>query len=188
MAPTTIPSAYSAFFLWIEPFFTLLGAVMSWFRPQQYLEMTDTASAAGVLGLPVATHVALRQLGNMYLAFALNEALVLRATTDTRVWRTLLVGLLMADFGHLYSLMPLGSSVYYDIKHWNAIDWGNIAFVYCGATMRICFLAGVGHGVGLKKARSKARNTISANGTDIARLAASPTRTPKKTRGKKSKG
>ena len=27
---------------------------------------------------------------------------------------------------------------------WNAIDWGNLGFVYLGATTRIAFLSGLG--------------------------------------------
>ena len=104
----------------------------------------------------------MRQLANLYFAFTLNEALVLRATTDIRVWKTLLLGLLVADFGHLYSCFPLGTSYYYDFQNWNAIAWGNIAFVYCGATLRTCFLLGIGLGAG-RKAKAKARATIGSS-------------------------
>lgn len=151
---TTIPPIYQAFFLYIEPISTIVGAYYAWFQPQYYLDLTHPASAPGLFGVPLGTEVALRQLANLYLAFALNEALVLRATSDLRVWKTLLFGLLVADFGHLYSCFPLGLSYYYDFQNWNAIAWGNIAFVYCGATLRTCFLLGFGLGAG-KKAKSK---------------------------------
>jgi hypothetical protein len=160
-----IPLPYQLFFLWIEPISTLVGAFYAWFQPVTYLELTHARSAPGLLGLPVGTHVVLRQLGNLYLAFALNEGLVLRATNDLRVWRALLLGLLIADFGHLYSCLPLGLSYYYDFANWNSIAWGNIAFVYCGATLRICFLLGVGLG-GPQKAKAKARRSIKAASED----------------------
>ncbi|TKA69590.1 hypothetical protein B0A49_05236, partial [Cryomyces minteri] len=83
-------------------------------------------------------------LANLYLLFALNEALVLRSTSDIRLWRTLLAGLLIADFEHLYSVSPLGPDVYYKVTTWNAMAWGNVGFVYCGALMRIAFLSGCG--------------------------------------------
>lgn len=54
----------------------------------------------------------------------------------------------------LYSCFPLGTSYYYDFANWNAIAWGNIAFVYCGATLRTCFLLGIGLGAG-KKVKAK---------------------------------
>lgn len=150
-----IPWPYQAFFLYIEPISTIVGAYYAWFQPQYYLHLTHAASAPSQLsGVPLGTEVVLRQLANLYFAFTLNEALVLRATTDIRVWKTLLLGLLVADFGHLYSCFPLGVSYYYDFGNWNAIAWGNIAFVYCGATLRICFLLGIGLG-GAKKMKAK---------------------------------
>lgn len=179
--------------MWIEPFFTLVGAFYAWFLPQQYLEMTHASSVSGILGPSLATLVALRQLGNLYVAFAINEALVLRATSDRRVWKTLLLGLLIADFGHLYSLHPLGLGVYYDILKWGPMDWGNVAFVYCGATTRICFLSGVGLLDEAKKTRAKpGRKSIKPNPSveDSVKVEtpSSPTKSPSKsTRGRKSK-
>lgn len=163
---STIPLPYQLFFLWIEPISTVVGAYFAWFQPEYYLQLTHAKSAPGLLGLPVGTNVALRQLGNLYLAFTLNEALVLRATTDLRVWRTLLIGLLIADFGHLYSCYPLGLSYYYDVANWNSIAWGNIAFVYCGALTRISFLLGIGLG-GSKKVKARARKSVKAAAEEV---------------------
>jgi hypothetical protein len=84
---------------------------------------------------PVATAVG---------AYALNEALVLRATNDVRVWKVFLFGLLLADFGHLASVASVGLDVYYRFWDWNSMYWGNLGFVYVGAATRLCFLMGVG--------------------------------------------
>ena len=154
-----IPLLYQIFLLWVEPVAVLAGAYYAWLKPSTYLEYTHAQSAPGLLGLPVATHVVLRQLGNLYVAFAINEALVLRVTNDLKVWRALLLGLLIADFGHLYSCFPLGLKMYYDVGNWNAMAYGNYFFVYCGATTRICFLLGVGMGES-KKARTKGRKSV----------------------------
>jgi len=133
--------------------------------------------------------VVLRQLANLYFAFTLNEALVLRATSDLRVWKILLFGLLLADFGHLYSCYPLGSSYYYDFQNWNAIAWGNIAFVYCGATLRTCFLLGLGLGTG-KKVKAKSQRAAKSVGDSVQKsspaAASSNSATPRK-RGRKPK-
>jgi len=88
--------------------------------------------------------IVLNQLANMYFVFALIEALVLRATNDRRVWSVLLLGLLIADFGHIYSVSAVGRDVYYRFWAWNSMYWGNLGFVYIGATMRTAFLLGVG--------------------------------------------
>ncbi|KAI8964064.1 hypothetical protein F5Y11DRAFT_345803 [Daldinia sp. FL1419] len=144
MAPrqTVLPLAYRAFFLIIEPISALVGAFYAHFRQDEYLSMTRHAASP----VPLETSVVLSQLANLYLLFALNEALVLRSTGDLRVWRTVLFVLLVADFGHLYSVNGLGSWVYWEVTRWNAIDYGNILFVYLGASMRIAFLTGIGLG------------------------------------------
>lgn len=184
-----IPIPYRTFFLWIEPAATLLGAFYAWFRPDTYLQLTDAASAPGILGLPTTTQVVLRQLGNMYLAFALNEAIVLRSTTDLHVWRSLLFVLLVADFGHVYSCLPLGTGIYYHILDWNAIDWGNLGFVYCGATFRICFLAGVG--MGTKKSKHKSRKSVdvksAVNESVVTDTPMDQSRSPKSKRARKKR-
>ncbi|TDZ23584.1 hypothetical protein Cob_v003537 [Colletotrichum orbiculare MAFF 240422] len=137
-----MPLVYRLFFLTIEPFSALLGAYFAHFRQVEYLSLTHAASKPDAI--PQGTAIVLSQLANLYFLFALNEALVLRAATDLRVWKTVLFGLLVADFGHLYSVRSLGPDVYYNFFKWNAIDWGNVPFVYVGASMRIAFLAGVG--------------------------------------------
>ncbi len=143
-APTSfeLPVAYRVFFLFIEPVSALVGAYFAHFNQSSYLSLTDASSAPSPI--PRGTSIVLSQLANLYLLFALNEALVLRATGDLRVWKTVLFGLLVADFGHLYTIHTLGPDVFWNYSRWNAIDWGNVPFVYLGASMRIAFLAGVG--------------------------------------------
>lgn len=137
-----VPAAYRAFFLLIEPLSAVVGAYFGHMRQTQYLQLLDAASAPSQV--PPSTSVALSQLANMYLFFALNEALVLRSTWDLRVWRTILAVLLIADFGHLYAMKELGLDVYYNPTGWNMSHWANIPWVCAGATLRICFLAGIG--------------------------------------------
>ncbi|KJZ74917.1 hypothetical protein HIM_05648 [Hirsutella minnesotensis 3608] len=146
MAPQAVgfrlPVVYRAFFLLIEPISAAVGAYYSHFRQQEYLELLHAASAPS--NVSTTTSVALSQLANMYLFFALNEALVLRSTWDLRVWRTVLTVLLIADIGHLYSMKGLGSAVFYDVTSWNISHCANILWVYAGATLRLCFIAGIG--------------------------------------------
>lgn len=136
-----LPLAYRLFFLHLEPISALVGAYYTHFRQQRYLQLLHGATA---LVVPLATSVAMSQLANMYLFFALNEALVLRATRDLRVWRAVPLVLLIADLGHLYPLRQLGPGIYYNVMGWNAADVGNVPWVYAGASFRLCFLAGVG--------------------------------------------
>lgn len=154
--PLVIPFIYRIFFLYIEPLAAVVGAYYAFYEPHEYLYLTHALSAPA-LSIPLSTTIILNQLSNLYLLFAINEALVLRATSEINVWRTLLFGLLIADFGHLYSVYPLGLSVYWNIFQWNAIDWGSVAFVYAGATLRICFLARLGIPTRTAQRRSKRR-------------------------------
>jgi len=143
-APTTLPLLYRLFFLYVEPVATAVGAYYAHFQQQEYLQLTYSSPATSLLGTSVRESIVLSQLANMYLVFAINEALVLRSTTDLRVWKVFLLGLLIADFGHLYSVNSVGLDVYWQFWNWNSIYWGNLGFVYVGATLRIAFLAGVG--------------------------------------------
>ncbi|EMF17569.1 uncharacterized protein SEPMUDRAFT_146553 [Sphaerulina musiva SO2202] len=135
-----LPLPYTLFFLWIEPISTLVGAYFAHFQQQKYLD--DTIPSG--LGVSTRESIVLSQLANLYFAFTLNEALVLRATRDRRVWSTLLLGLLIADFGHIYACKAAGVELYYSFWTWNAMWAGNLGFVYMGATLRTCFLLGVG--------------------------------------------
>ncbi|KAF2106142.1 hypothetical protein BDV96DRAFT_338808 [Lophiotrema nucula] len=138
-----IPTLYRLVFLYIEPLSTLTGAVHAHYLQSKYLELTHAASAPGQ-SVPLSTSIVLTQLANLYFLLCLNEALVLRATDDVKVWKTFILGLLVADFGHLYSVRLVGSWVYWEVWKWNAIDWGNVGFVYFLAAVRLFLLAGVG--------------------------------------------
>jgi hypothetical protein len=149
----SLPILYRLFFLVIEPISALVGAYFAYFRQDEYLNLTHAASAPSQI--PVGTTIVMSQLANLYLFFAINEALVLRSSTDLRVWKTVLFCLLVGDLGHLYTVKDLGLDIYWSYWRWNAIDWGNIPFVYLGASMRIAFLSNIGLGIKGKKLTKK---------------------------------
>ncbi|KAI5121206.1 hypothetical protein M0805_006007 [Coniferiporia weirii] len=136
---------YRLFFLYIEPISALLGAFYAG-RPAEYLSMITVQAQHAQALPPVAVEVtiSLFQLSNLYLLFALNEHLVLSSTNSLRTWRRPLFCLLVADFGHLITMFPLGLDVYWRVWEWNAMLWGSIGFVYMGAGMRLAFLSGLG--------------------------------------------
>ncbi|KAI0737829.1 hypothetical protein C8Q80DRAFT_1114790 [Daedaleopsis nitida] len=149
----SIPLLYRLFFLYVEPISALVGAFYAGIRPTEYLTYLTSSPAGATLAQKpsTATVISLYQLSNLYLLFALNERLVLSSTLSRRTWRTLLFGLLVADLGHLASMVPLAQEkgfweVFVNFWGWNAMEWGSVGFVYCGATMRSCFLLGVGLG------------------------------------------
>lgn len=141
---SAFPLIYRLFFLYIEPIATAVGAYYAHFQQQEYLQLTYTSAQTAVVGPSIRESIVLTQLANMYAVFALNEALVLRSTTNLLVWKVFLFGLLLADFGHLYSVNAVGIEIYWQFWNWNSIYWGNLGFVYVGASLRMAFLAGLG--------------------------------------------
>ncbi len=118
-----IPLVYRLFFLWIEPFSTAVGAYYAHFSQRVYMTMTAAPLTIPPPPVTITTSIVLTQLANLYFVFALNEALVLRSTNDLTVWRAFLFGLLVADFGHLFSVHQAGVEVYWEFWKWNAMYW-----------------------------------------------------------------
>ena len=140
-----LPAFYRLVFLYLEPISICAGAVEAFFFQSAYLSLTHAPSAPALV--PVSTSIVLTQLANLYLGLGLTEALILRVTSEYRVWRALITVLLIADVGHLYSVLPLGfSRAFLQWWNWNAIDWGNVGWVYFLALTRICMLLGIGFG------------------------------------------
>ena len=139
-----IPFWYRLFFLHLEPISTIIGAYYAHLQQQTYLDLTHLSSSPAKGGVPTSTSIVLSQLANLYLLFSLIEALVLRSTRERQAWRAVLFSMLVADCGHLYAIKSLGLSIYWRVNGWNAIDWGNVAFVYIGALSRTFFLLDIG--------------------------------------------
>ena len=142
------PLPYRLFFLYIEPISALAGAYYAAAHQDDYLcdLVTPTNSQFTRVAVDTPTSMSLFQLANLYLLFALNEHLVLSSTSSLKTWRRLLSCLLVADLGHLTTMSPAGAEIFWSVWRWNAMAWGSIGFVYLGATIRICFLTGVGLG------------------------------------------
>ncbi|KAH8099846.1 hypothetical protein BXZ70DRAFT_222151 [Cristinia sonorae] len=153
------PWIYRLFFLYIEPVSALVGSYYAAALPWTYLALLSPRSNGNTppQTADASVLVSLYQLSNLYLLFALNEHLVLSSTSSLTTWRRLLFCLLVADFGHLATMFPLAAErtssgdllegimrVYARFWEWNAMDWGSVGFVYCGALMRISFLLGWG--------------------------------------------
>jgi hypothetical protein len=142
------PFLYRIFFLYIEPISALAGAYYAAIHPSHYVldlvSPTQSNFTRTVLDTP--TRMSLSQLANLYLLFALNEHLVLSSTSSLKTWKRLLFCQLVADLGHLATMIPAGPEIFWNISKWNAMAWGSIGFVYLGTTLRFCFLVGVGLG------------------------------------------
>lgn len=146
---SAIPFAYRLFFLYVEPLAALAGSFYAGAFPAQYLAYLTPVPPADPPTPPTGTLVTLYQLSNLFLFCSLNQALVLRSTASRRTWRALLFSLLVADVGHLATLVPLAAE-----KGWLEVFLaGDAFFVYAAAGMRVAFLLGLG----LRGAKAKAR-------------------------------
>ena len=161
-----IPILYRLFFLYVEPVSALVGSYYAAAFPWTYLALLFPGGITSYTrqSPDTPTLISLYQLSNLYLLFALNEHLVLSSAQSLKTWRRLLFCLLVTDFGHLATMFPLALEhagegrlvdgllrVYVHFWEWNAMEWGSVGFVYCGALMRISFLLGVGLGASGKE-------------------------------------
>jgi hypothetical protein len=155
MAKLQLHPYYVLFFLYVEPISAIVGAIAGLF-PEVYLALLQfpplAPAASSTIKRPPAspavsatTATCVTQLANLYLYFALTEALVLRAGRhQLPVWRALAFTMLVADFGHLASGFGFDSSPFWDVAAWGPMQYGGIGFVYAGAATRTLFLLGVG--------------------------------------------
>jgi hypothetical protein len=148
----TIPLPYRLFHLYIEPIlFVPSGILLSLFYPEKFLVSTSPAPLV-TLAPPAITpliRLLLTNTAGLYLAFVINEALVLRLTSDIRIWRAVIFSMLVCDVVHLYAVWAAaGTDFMLDFAAWRFEDWVNWWVLAAGAVVRLLFLCGVGFGRG----------------------------------------
>ena len=119
-----VPTFYRLVFLWLEPCFALAGSFMAAVLPTLYLHtMAPHASYDS------RYQVVLDQVAALYLLFAFNEAVVLRITSELKVWKAILAGIIICDIVHIYgTACALGSATFLDPLSWRFHDAFNICF------------------------------------------------------------
>jgi hypothetical protein len=135
-----IPFIYRLFFLYLEPVMAFNGSILCHWYPTIFL---NTMSAAAQYA--PSNQVIYDQLAATYVLFAFNEAVLLRTIKDLRVWKTVLVGILLCDSIHLYSMWcVMGTQVFFSPQLWRKEDWVNLALLWGPVVLRSSFLAEVG--------------------------------------------
>ncbi|KAF2876260.1 hypothetical protein BDV95DRAFT_560331 [Massariosphaeria phaeospora] len=135
-----IPLVYRVFLLWLEPLMAFNGAILCHFNAPWFLA---TMSAAAVY--KPDSQVIFDQLAATYTLFAFNEAFVLRAAKDFKVWKTMMLGMLLCDTLHLYAAWGvLGTKVFLSPWLWRFEDWMAVGTLWVPVVLRICFLQHVG--------------------------------------------
>ncbi|OQE29635.1 hypothetical protein PENSTE_c002G09120 [Penicillium steckii] len=96
------------------------------------------------------------QLANLYSLLFLVGVGVLHTTTEPKVIRNYMIGLAIADVGHVYATyLGMGWDSFADIGAWNALTWGNIGATSFIFINRLAYLAGLFGPARAPKAASK---------------------------------
>jgi hypothetical protein len=157
MSAPSIPFPYQLLFLYLEPFMAFMGAILLFRDPATFLNtMAPTAAVA------TSNKVIYDQLGATYTLFAWNEAIVLRVAgtrqepTTVKVWKAILLGVLVCDAIHLYgSWDALGGDVFWNPVAWRWQDWVNLGSLWAQGAIRVAFLLDTGLVKGSKTAKTQ---------------------------------
>ncbi|RDW66755.1 hypothetical protein BP5796_09504 [Coleophoma crateriformis] len=148
MAP--IPLIYRLYFIYIDPALALYGSILVLTNPALFLQsttpptLTEAATVSTTTGpLNPLTTLLLTQISALYAFFAITEGLVLYQTKQLRVWRSVLLGVLVCDIGHGYAVLNADAAAW-DLRGWRAVDAINYGILIFGAGLRGSFLLGVG--------------------------------------------
>ncbi|MCJ1317860.1 hypothetical protein MMC15_003187 [Xylographa vitiligo] len=139
---TSIPLPYRILLLYVEPIAAFNGAILAHWFPAYYLAGMSPSATISTYSSPA--QVIFDQLAACYFLFAFNEAVVLRSTSDLRVWKAIVLGILICDLIHLYGTWEALGVAFWDPKIWRFEDWVNLTMLYGPGGMRLAFLMGVG--------------------------------------------
>ena len=141
-----LPTAFLAWHLWLEPIMTVGGAWLLYTSPELYMKFMPPWTRCAPS--PRIVHV---QLASTYLFLAITEILVLRATCDLLVWKSLIFGLLVCDVGHFVALLAGFSVSSPWLFRWEGITTMSISVL--ALVMRLSFFLGIGFNVDPSKCK-----------------------------------
>lgn len=135
-----IPLAYRALLLYVEPLMAFNGSLLCLFFPRLFLH-----TFSPYLAYHADDQIVYNQLAATYVLFAFNQAVVLRVARDLRVWKAMVLGILLCDSIHLWA----GFDVMYkdgtaSPRAWRPEDWVAVLSLAVPMSLRVAFLAGVG--------------------------------------------
>jgi hypothetical protein len=137
-----IPLVYRLLLFYIEPFFALNGAYLLMYKPKVYL---NTFSPN--LAYAPSNQIIFDQLAAVYVLFAFNQGVVLRIAKDIRVWKAILLGILVCDSFHAWTgFKVMAADNNMNPAGWRPEDWTAILALFVPGAMRIAFLCDVGIG------------------------------------------
>ena len=134
-----IPFLYRFILTWFEPAAALNGAVLCLFWPALFLQTFTTVTYRP------DHQVMFDQLAATYILFTFLEAVVLRITSELRVWKAVVFGILLCDAVHLYGAWGvMGTESFLSPATWRPEEWVNFAMLYGPGAVRVGLLFEVG--------------------------------------------
>ncbi|PVH70114.1 hypothetical protein DL98DRAFT_620731 [Cadophora sp. DSE1049] len=141
-ATASIPLVYRLILTTIEPLLAVLGALLAFRNPGEYISTMTRNSAS----FAASTAFLYTELGGAWLYFAFNEAIVLRLFDDLRLWRILCMGMLLSDAAYCHSVAQAvgGWGAWSTMGSWATEDWVVFWTTAPMVFVRILIVFGVG--------------------------------------------
>ncbi|KAJ5668271.1 uncharacterized protein N7477_006841 [Penicillium maclennaniae] len=138
--PTIFPTWPHIVFGVLEPLSLVLGALAPLYDLNGFVA-GQTPHVEAPITHPSTIALAY-QLGNVYFLLSLVGIGVLYTSTEPKVLRNYLIGLAIADVGHVYATyLAMGWPAFVDVGAWNALTWGNIGatgFLFINRLLYLC--------------------------------------------------
>jgi hypothetical protein len=131
---------YRIWFLWVDPFLTLVGMYGN-------LWAHDLAVEAFYSNFPVIEQLRpfLYQIGGMGSSYLTIQLTLLRYTEDVNVWKCIQGAITWADFTMLYAIYTgLQHEGNLAVSDWRALDLASIIITVACTVLRIAFVLGIG--------------------------------------------
>ncbi|KAJ5233976.1 uncharacterized protein N7469_005742 [Penicillium citrinum] len=141
--PTILPPWPHLLFGILEPISLVAGSLAP-LQDLNYFIAGQTPHASPPPVLHPSSIALAYQVANLYSSLFLVGVGVLHTTTEPKVIRNYMIGLAIADVGHVYATyLGMGWESFADIGAWNALTWGNIGVTSFIFINRIAYLAGL---------------------------------------------
>ncbi|KAF4946780.1 hypothetical protein FGADI_10984 [Fusarium gaditjirri] len=150
MSELNVHNFYRIWFTWVDPLTVLPTVYALIFTPEFILD--------GLIPLSMSAYnpdqaFLFHQLAALFAFVAIMLAVLLRVSSDIKVWRVVIGGVLLIDIAILVSVfVSMKQQGRSELSMFRWQDWGNYLFTGWVAVVRALFLAGVGVG-GVKKGK-----------------------------------
>ena len=129
--------------LYFEPLCAINGAILALFCPTSLFSIMLPPNTS--ISITAIHEFLITNIASLWLFFAIIEAIVLRLTSDLKIWCAVVGAMLVSDIGFLYApqrILP-GWDVYWRVDQWRWEEWVNIGSSSLLLLIRVAFLVWV---------------------------------------------